>query len=93
MNQEVKTGVADKQTSDLLYKVWVVACLSKDGYSNQSLSCFCLCNLSKHHFTVFSTLGVEIVLVFPLSPSQKATSETRVHVQVVYFGGDSGKQC
>lgn len=36
MNQEMKTGVTDKQPSDLLYKVWVGDRVSEDGYSNLS---------------------------------------------------------
>lgn len=38
-----------------------------------------------------SVLGMEIVLVCFLTPTQKQTSETRTHMQAVYLGDDPRK--
>lgn len=91
VNQEVTVRVIYKQPSNLTHKVWVVDCVSKDGCSDIHLTCFRLCNSIEHNFIVFSVLGMEIVLVCSLTPTQKQTSETRTHMQAVYLGDDPRK--
>lgn len=60
-----------KQPNNLTHKVWVVDCISKDGCNNIHLTGFCLCHSIEHNFIVFSVLGMEIVLVCSLTPTQK----------------------
>ena len=54
-------------------------------------SCFCLCSLIKHNSIVVPVLGMETMRVCSPTPMPKQNPETKIHVQVVYWGGDPRK--